>query len=230
MRQTTCNWIKKILDKATRIVNLFLISWFFYLFLLCSISLLVKYNFILRYEALVNAIRTSGCIKNFLQISAKPIAFQRNLVWKLSRNRLFFTNRFSANLASKIPAKFLQNRPFFPRICPWKSREIWLFSPWPTRGPDRRRHPVNDRRLLCLSRFSFLSFVLQVCLMSCLWITLPFLARLWSKQNWETCLPFWTRLIKPFYLRAGLHGETWECVCMFQNDGQVSPCGAERTY
>ena len=27
-------------------------------------------------------------------------------------------NRFSAKLASKIPAKFPRNRPFFPRICP----------------------------------------------------------------------------------------------------------------
>ena len=59
VRQTTCNWIKKILDEATRIVNVFLISWFFYLFLLCSLSLLVKYDFILRYEAWVNAIRGS---------------------------------------------------------------------------------------------------------------------------------------------------------------------------
>ena len=48
------NMIKKILDEAARIVNVFLISWFFYLFLLCSISLLVKYAFILRYEAWEN--------------------------------------------------------------------------------------------------------------------------------------------------------------------------------
>ena len=126
-RQTTCNWIKKILDEATRIVNVFLISWFFYLFLLCSISLLVKYDFILWYEAWVNAIRTSSCIENFPQIRAKPIAFQRNLLGKLSRNLPFFTNHFSTKLASKIPARFLWNRPFFLQICPWKSREIWLF-------------------------------------------------------------------------------------------------------
>ena len=135
VRQTTCNWIKKILHEATR-MNVFLIFWFFYLFLLCSISfILVKYDFILGYEAWVNAIRTSSCIENFPQISVKPIAFQRNLLGKLSRNRPFFTNRFSAKLASKIPAKFLRNRPFFPRICPWKSREIWLFFPRPTRSP-----------------------------------------------------------------------------------------------
>ena len=55
VRQTACNWIKKILDEATIIiVNVFLISWFSYLFLLCSIHLLVKYAFILLYEAWVN--------------------------------------------------------------------------------------------------------------------------------------------------------------------------------
>ena len=140
VRQTACNWIKKILDEATRIVNVFLISWFFYLFLLCSIRLLVKYDFILRYGAWVNAIRASSFIENFPQISAKPIAFQRNLLGKLSRNRPFFANRFSAKLASKIPAKFPRNRPFFPRICPWKSHEIWLFFPRPTRSPVHKQH------------------------------------------------------------------------------------------
>ena len=130
MRQTTCNWIKKILDEATRTENVFLISWFFYLFLKC--------NFILRYEAWVNAIRASSFIENSPQISAKPIAFQRNLLGKLSQNRPFFTNRFSTKLASEIPAKFPRNWPFFPRICPWKSREIWLFFLRPTRSPVYR--------------------------------------------------------------------------------------------
>ena len=124
VRQTTCNWIEKILNETTRIVNVFSISWFFYLFLLCSISLLVKYNFILRYEAWVNAIRASSFIETLPQISAKSITFQWYLPGKLSWNRPFFINRFSAKLASKIPTKFPRNRPFFPRICPWKSREI----------------------------------------------------------------------------------------------------------
>ena len=77
----------------------------------------------------------SSFIESFPQISAKPVAFQQNLPRKLSRNRPFFTNCFSAKLASKIPAKFPRNRPFFPRICLWKSREIWLFFPQPTRSP-----------------------------------------------------------------------------------------------
>ena len=125
--QTTCNWIKKILNEAIWMVNVFLTSWLFYLFLLCSISLLVKYDFILQYEAWVNAIRVSSFIENVPQISAKPIAFQRNLPGKLPRNRPFFTHCCSAKLALKIPVKFQRNRLFFPRICPWKSHEIWLF-------------------------------------------------------------------------------------------------------
>ena len=130
VRQTTCNWIKKILDEATRIVNVFLISWFFYLFLLSSISLLVKYAFILWYEAWVSAIKASSFIENFPQISTKPIAFQRNLLGELPRNWPFFPNRFfsetglensreisaksavfSVNLSLKIP----RNLTFFPR-------------------------------------------------------------------------------------------------------------------
>ena len=127
VRKTTWNWIKKILDEATSMANVFLISWFFYLFLSCSLSLLVKYDFILRYEAWINAIGASSFIENVPQISVKPIAFQLNLHGKLPQNRPLFTNHFSAKLASKIPAKFPRNRPFFPRICPWKSRKIWLF-------------------------------------------------------------------------------------------------------
>ena len=97
---------------------------------------IVKYDFILRYEAWVNAIRASSFIENVPQISPKPIVSQRNLLGKLPRNQPIFTNHFSAKLASKIPAKFPQNRPFFPRIwCPWKSRKIWLFFPRPTRSP-----------------------------------------------------------------------------------------------
>ena len=63
------------------------------------------YVFILRYEAQVNAIRASSFIENVPQISAKPIAFQRNLFGKLPQNWPFFTNRFLVKLASKIPAK-----------------------------------------------------------------------------------------------------------------------------
>ena len=135
VRQTTCNWIKKILDEATRIVNVFLISWLFCLFLLCSISLLVKYDFILPYGAWVNAIRASSLVENFLK-SAQNQSLSSEICsgssHEIGRSLPIV---FSAKLASKIWAKFPRNRLFFPRICPWKSREIWSFSPRPTRSP-----------------------------------------------------------------------------------------------
>ena len=102
MRQTACNWIKKILDEATRIV----ISVFNILILLFMFNeLTCKVRFHIAVWSLVNDIRASRFIENFPKISAKPIAFQRNLLGELSRNRPFFTNRFSVKLASKIPAK-----------------------------------------------------------------------------------------------------------------------------
>ena len=124
--QTTCSWIKKILDEC--IFNIPILLFVFIMFnkLTCKV----------RYEAWVNAIRASSFIENVPQIKAKPIAFRRNLLGKLPRNRPFLTNHFSAKLVSKIPANFPRNRPFFPRIWPWKSREIWLFSPQPTRSPE----------------------------------------------------------------------------------------------
>ena len=130
VRQTTCNCIKKILDEATIIVNVFLISWFFYLFLLCS-------------EAWVNTIRGSSFIENFPQISAKPIAFQRNLFGKLPRKSAVLYQSFlsetgledsreilaksavsSANFVPENPAKF----DFFPP--PSRSPDIWTKSGW----------------------------------------------------------------------------------------------------
>ena len=38
-----------------------------------------------------------------------------------------FTDCFLAKFASNIPSKFLRNQPIFPRICPKKSHEIWIF-------------------------------------------------------------------------------------------------------
>ena len=137
MRQTTYNWIK-ILDEATWMVIVFLISGFFYLFLLSSISLLVKYNFILRYEASVNAIRT-----------------RVKFLWKRSSNQRT-TNSFPTKFAREAPMKsailyqsffiktgikFPWNWPFFPQICSWKSRLIWHFFPRPTRS-----HEISAKR------------------------------------------------------------------------------------
>ena len=147
VRQTTCNWIKKILDEAARIiVNVFLISWFFYLFLLCSISLLVKYDFILRYEAWVNAIRMFSFIENFPEISAKPIAFQWNLLGEaLTKSAVLYQSFLSETgleNSCEIPTKLT----VFLWICPWKSREIWLFFPRPTRSPG----VVNERWIIVI--------------------------------------------------------------------------------
>ena len=127
VRLATCNWIKKILDEATSMILLFVFIMFN--------KLTCKVRFHIAVWSLSKSTRASSFIENFRQISAKPIAFQRNLLEKLPRNRPFFTNHFSAKLASKIPAKFPRNRPFFPRICPRKSREIWHFFPRPTRSP-----------------------------------------------------------------------------------------------
>ena len=128
VRQTTCSWIKKIFDEATRIVNVFLIPWFFYLFLLCSISLLViKYDFILWY--------CGSFIVNFSQISANQSLFSEicsGSSHEIGRSlQLFFSETglensreilakstvFSANLSLKIP----RNLTFFPATYqkPW---------------------------------------------------------------------------------------------------------------
>ena len=118
-----------VLDEATGIVNVFLISWFFCLFLLSSISLRVKYNLILRYEAWVNAIRTSSFVENFLK-SAQSHSLSSQICSESS-------HKIGCSLPIVFqPQKFSRNRPFFPQICPWKSREILLFFPRPTRSPD----------------------------------------------------------------------------------------------
>ena len=90
-------------------------------------KLTCKVRFYIAVWSLRKSIRASTFVENFPHISAKPIALQRNLLGKLSRNRPFFTNRFSglensreipaksavfsANLSLKIP----RNLTFFPR-------------------------------------------------------------------------------------------------------------------
>ena len=123
---------------------MFLISWLFHLFLLCSISLLVKYDVILRYEAWLNAIRASSFIEKFPQISAKPIAFQQNLLGKLTKRAVvyqsFFSEaglensrkigRFFRELAPENPAKidfFLRDLPeALPKLVFVAFRSVWL--------------------------------------------------------------------------------------------------------
>ena len=47
-----------------------------------------------------------------------------------------FLFAFRRKLAPKIPGKFPRNRPFSPRICLFKSREISLFFPRTIRSPN----------------------------------------------------------------------------------------------
>ena len=132
VRQIICNWIKKILDKVTWMVNMFLISQLFYLFLLHSINSLVKYDFILRYEAWVNATRASSFIENVPQISAKPIAFQWNFLGKLPRNRPLFMQQ---NWPQKFPRNSCKIGHFFHGFVPENPTKFDFFSatyqkPW----------------------------------------------------------------------------------------------------
>ena len=130
VRQTTCIWIKKILDEATRIVNVFLISWLVYLFLLCSISLLAKVRFHIAvwslskcYESVYIHWKLSS---NQRKTNRFPAKFPREALTKsavLYQSFFSETGRensreipaklavFSANLSLKIP----QNLTFFPR-------------------------------------------------------------------------------------------------------------------
>ena len=139
VRQTTCCWIKEILVEATRLVNVFLISWFFYFFLFCSISLLVKYDFILQYEAWVNAIRVSSFIENFLLINRFPAKFAQKALTKSAvlyqsffsetslKNSCEFPAKsavFSANLSLKIPRNLIFFRDLpealsYERVLKW---------------------------------------------------------------------------------------------------------------
>ena len=135
-RQNTWNWIKEIPDEATRIVNVFFnILILLFVFIMFN-ELTCKVRFHIAVWSLSKSIRAFSFIENFPQISAKPIAFQRDLLGKLPRSGPKLPIFFLAKLVSKIPAKFPRNRPFFPRICPWKPREIRLFFPRPTRSPE----------------------------------------------------------------------------------------------
>ena len=55
--------------------------------------------------------------------------------WLFSRENCLKSADCSANFEF-FPAKILRNRPIFPWICLWKSREILLFSPRNIRSPD----------------------------------------------------------------------------------------------
>ena len=128
MRQTTCNWIKKILGNLNGkcIFNILILLFVYIMFnkLTCKV----------RYEAWVNAIRLVS-LKTFLKSTQNqslsseicsgssheichslPIIFQRNWPWK-SREFPAKSGVFSANSTLKIP----WNLTFFSR--PTRSSE-----------------------------------------------------------------------------------------------------------
>ena len=61
-----------------------------------------------------------------------PAKFAREALTKLAVLYQSFFSETDLENSCKIPAK----SAVFPRICPWKSREIWLFFPQLTRSPD----------------------------------------------------------------------------------------------
>ena len=89
------------------------------------------------------------CFLNSMFLSLPPPPPPQKMLKMLVRlmqNRLIFSNisrEYSHeirhillivsqwSLSRKIP----WNRSIFPRICPWKFLEIWLFCPWPIRSP-----------------------------------------------------------------------------------------------
>ena len=75
--------------------------------------------------SLSKSIRASSFIENFPQISAKPISLSSEICSGSSHE---IGRSLPIVFQRNWPRKFPRNRPFFPRICPWKSREIWLFS------------------------------------------------------------------------------------------------------
>ena len=77
----------------------------------------------------------------------KSTDFSKNSPLKILPNLTFFrwnpakSADFSANF-DFFPAKIPRNRPIFPRIWPWKSREILLFFPRNIRSPEYKHWPL----------------------------------------------------------------------------------------
>lgn len=65
-----------------------------------------------------------------------------------TQNQPFFTGPFPAKFTPKIS----QNRPFFPRICLWKYRKIWLFFRDLSETLNRKLHCNLASQNLSLSR------------------------------------------------------------------------------
>ena len=133
-------------------------------------KLTCKVHFHIAVWSLSKSIRASSFIENFPQISAKPIGFQLNLLGKLSQNRPFFTNRFSAKLASKIPAK----SAVFSANLPLKIPRNLTFFPRPTRSLG------TSRKFVYLDKIFVITNALQVWM-----VCRDFTIFGWSRQNFK---------------------------------------------
>ena len=119
VRQLTCNWTKKILDEATTIVNVFLISWFFYLFSQFHIavwSMRKCYkNIWLHWKLSSNQRKTNRF----------PAIFTRQALTKsVVLYQKFFSETGLEN-SRKIPAK---SAVFFPEFVPDNTTKFDFFS------------------------------------------------------------------------------------------------------
>ena len=80
--------------------------------------------------------------------------FLAKFALKITTKSAVSTDCFLGKFAPKTPAKLLWDRPIFPRICPQKSLEIWLFLPRPVRSPAIQTESELCRS--CGSKFSLL--------------------------------------------------------------------------
>ena len=187
VRQNTCNWIKKILDEATRIVNVFLISWLFYLFLFMFNKLTCKVRFHIAVWSPSKSIRASSFIENFLK-SDKNQSLSSEIC-----------SGGSHEIGRSLPIVFQRN---WPRKFPRNSREIWHFFPRPTRSPvftpdkpwispedrhwDKRRclHGLKQAQKVQMRHFYFT--------LKNHWPTRPLLSFVWRNSS------VWESEIRPF--------------------------------
>ena len=80
--------------------------------------------------------------------------FLAKFALKITTKSAVSTDCFLGKFAPKTPAKLSWDRPIFPRICPQKSLEIWLFLPRPVRSPGIQTESELCR--CCGSKFSLL--------------------------------------------------------------------------
>ena len=83
-----------------------------------------------KYSCLQNCVGWTFVFLFCPEFDILPIFFQESFVFA-------FLFAFRRKFAPKIPAKFPRNRPFSPRICLFKSREISLFFPRIIRSKTR---------------------------------------------------------------------------------------------